>query len=340
MESKKAVIINCLYYGILIIIVLLVFLFLYKYCLLILLSYLTSLVFQPFIEKIIHFMHIQHKQGQTIMSVILVLCIYAILILFVILVLYILLHVFHFLPDYLTKIYQMLLHDHYLMAISQKLYQSLKTIIDTMFSKILHLFFQILLHLTTIIGYMFFHLILTILFVLDDHIDNFFNCHFPYHFNLFISSIKQTVYTILKTYFLLFIVTLFCLYIGFLIIHLQHAFMIAFLIALFDFFPVLGIDMIMIPWIVICIIVNQMKLAISLLIIYMICSIIRNILEPQLMSKQVKIPALYFFITTLIMMKIMGMMGIILTPFLLIVFSQLHDYQKIKNHLKSVDIHI
>ena len=333
-------IINSLYYGILVIFFLICFLFLYKYCLLVLLSYLASLVFQPFVNKIVHFFHITNHIVQIVVSIILILLIYIFLIFFIALVIYILLHVFHFLPDYLTKIYQMVIHNHYLMTISQELYEHLKALIETIFSQILHFIFQILLHITTIIGYLFFHFILTALFVLDNSLETFMSRHFSFPFEVVVTSIKQTFFMMLKTYSLLFLVTFLCLYSGFLIIHLQHPFMIAFLIALFDFFPVLGIDMIMVPWIILCIIFNQVTLAISLLVIYFIITVIRNILEPHLMSKQVKIPALYFFITMIIMNKIMGILGMILTPFLLIIISQIKENQILKNHLKKVDIRI
>lgn len=340
MERKKIVIINSLYYGILVIFFLICFLFLYKYCLLVLLSYLTSLVFQPFVNKIIHFFHITNRIVEIIVSVLLILLIYVFFLFFIALVIYSLLHVFHFLPDYLTKVYQMVLHNHYLITISQELYEHLKTLIETIFSKMLHFIFQIVMHITTIIGYLFFHFILTVLFVFDNSLESFMSRHFSFPFEIVISSIKQTFFMLLKTYSLLFLVTFLGLYSGFLFIQLQHPFMIAFLIALFDFFPVLGIDMIMIPWIILCTIFDQMTLAISLLIIYLIITIIRNVLEPHLMSKQVKIPALYFFITMIIMSKIMGFLGMILTPFLLIIISQIKENQILKNHLKKVDIRI
>ncbi|MFQ9073416.1 MAG: hypothetical protein ACLR43_12380 [Faecalibacillus faecis] len=61
-----------------------------------------------------------------------------------------------------------------------------------------------------------------------------------------------------------------------------------FFIAFFDFFPVLGIEMIMFPWIITLALLNQISLSLKLLILYGIIALIRNILEPHLLSKKSK----------------------------------------------------
>ena len=53
-------------------------------------------------------------------------------------------------------------------------------------------------------------------------------------------------------------------------------------------FPVLGIEMIMFPWIITLALLNQISLSLKLLILYGIIALIRNILEPHLLSKKSK----------------------------------------------------
>lgn len=334
MEEKKKFIINSLYYSIIMSLILLCFLFLYKYCLLVIVSYLASLLIKPLIEKIIQILHINNNILRVILSITMTLIIYAFIIIFIILTLYTVLHVFHFLPDYLQNLYHQFTENHYLITISESLYKNIQSLLNDVFTQILNFFFAIIVNLTTIISYIFFHLMLTILFILDSHVACFLKKHNNQYIHDIISSTKKTLQIIFKTYSILFIVTFLCLYIGFFIIQLDNSFLIAFLISLFDFFPILGIDMIMIPWIIICILLNKMRLSIELLIIYFIVVVIRNILEPQLLSKQAKVPMLYMFITMIIMMKLLGIIGMLMTPFLLLIIKDFMDNRNIKIKIK------
>ena len=77
--------------------------------------------------------------------------------------------------------------------------------------------------------------------------------------------------------------------------------MLSCIIAIFDFLPVFGIDMIMIPWIVICAFTNKISLALGLLIIYLVIVITKNILEPKLIAKGLGIsPVSYTHLTNTI----------------------------------------
>lgn len=330
MEEKKKFIINSLYYSIIFFLILLCFLFLYKYCLLVIISYLTSLLIKPLIEKTIQLLHIKNNILKVIFSIIITLLLYVLIIVFIGLTLYTILHVFHFLPDYLQNIYRQFMKNHYLISMSNHLYEYIKSLLDIIFSKTLNVFFMIIVNITTIISYIFFHLILTILFILDNHITDFIEKYNNRFLHDIIVSTKKTLQIIFKTYLILFIVTFLCLYLGFWMIRLDNSFLIAFLISLFDFFPILGIDMIMIPWIIICVFLNKIGLSIELLVIYFIVIILRNILEPQLFSKQAKVPTLYMFITMIVMMKIFGIIGMVITPFLLLIVKDMMNNRVMK----------
>lgn len=330
MEEKKEFIINSIYYSIIFFLILCCFLFLYKYCLLVIISYLTSLLLKPLIEKVVQLLCIKNKIIKVIFSIIITFLLYALIIAFIGLTLYTVLHVFHFLPNYLQNIYQQFLENHYFISISNRLYEYMKSLLDTVFSKTLNVFFMIIVNITTIISYVFFHFILTILFILDSHMTVFIEKCNNHFIQEVIISIKKTIQIIFKTYIILFVVTFLCLYFGFWVIRLDNSFLIAFLISLFDFFPILGIDMIMIPWIVICVFLNNIRLSIKLLIVYIIVVIIRNILEPHLFSKQARIPTLYMFITMIVMMKVFGIIGMMITPFLLLVVKDLMNHRIVK----------
>ena len=96
--------------------------------------------------------------------------------------------------------------------------------------------------------------------------------------------------------------------------------------------------MVMFPWIITLAFLNQIALALKLLILYGIIALIRNILEPHLLSKEIKIPALYMFIAMYLLMKLIGIWGLIVAPFVLLIFNNMKqkwNFSEIKKIIKK-----
>lgn len=95
-----------------------------------------------------------------------------------------------------------------------------------------------------------------------------------------------TLFVCIRSYLLIMSITCLELFVGFTIIRLEHAFMIAAMIAIFDILPVLGTGGIMIPWMILEAISGRYSLAIGLLCIYLFVTVMRNILEPKIVGGQ------------------------------------------------------
>ena len=285
-------------------------------------SYFTAMLLKPLINKITAF--IKNKYLKKIITIIVFVFIYLISILIVFLSIYYFIDVLAFIPDYLENIYVELNKHQYLISLSKSFYQQIQAFIQDLLTNCIGFIINIFKNIMSFIVCIFLHFIFSLLFIFEGSLDKRLSKYQEYSFLK--EAIIKTVLALIKTYLIIFIVTLVCLCIGFIIIDIDKAFIIAFLIALFDFFPILGIEMIMFPWIIILALLNNIALAIKLASIYVITSIIRNILEPHLLSKQIKLPIIYTFILTYIMTKIIGVLGLIVTPFILFI------YQMIKNN--------
>lgn len=296
--------------------------FLFKRCLLVIVSYFTALLFKPLINKITAF--IKSKYLKKIITVIVFVLIYLISLFIVFLSIYYFIDVLAFIPDYLENIYVELNKHQYLISLSKNFYQQIQAFIQDLLTNCIGFIINVFKNILSFIFFIFLHFVFSLLFIFDDNLDKRLSKYQEYNFLK--EAIIKTILALIKTYFIIFMVTLICLYIGFILINIDKAIMIAFLIALFDFFPILGIEMIMFPWITILALLNNIALAIKLAIIYVITSIIRNILEPHLLSKQIKLPVIYTFILTYIITKIIGILGLIVTPFVIFI------YQMIKNN--------
>lgn len=86
------------------------------------------------------------------------------------------------------------------------------------------------------------------------------------------------------------------LFIGFLILGIDYAFLIAFGIAFLDFLPVFGAGTVMIPWAVIEILSGEYKRAVGLLIIWCVGQLVRQFIQPKIMGDSIgvaPIPTLF-----------------------------------------------
>lgn len=138
-------------------------------------------------------------------------------------------------------------------------------------------------------------------------------------------QVKHSLQKYLIAYGKLMIITFIELCIGLACLHIDSWMMIAFLISLFDFFPVLGAGGIMIPWIIFCYITLQTKQAVGLLILLLIMTIIRNIAEPQIVGHEFNLHPLIMLAAMYFGAKFFGLLGMLITPFMFMIIKQLHE---------------
>jgi len=85
-------------------------------------------------------------------------------------------------------------------------------------------------------------------------------------------------------------------------------------IAIMDALPILGSGMIFIPWSIIEVINGNLYSAAILFTIYLICQIVREILEPKLIGNRIGIKPLYTLISMYVGIKLFSIAGFFLGP--------------------------
>lgn len=110
-------------------------------------------------------------------------------------------------------------------------------------------------------------------------------------------------------------------------------------IAFVDALPILGAGTAMVPWAVVCAINGDIKLAIAILILYAIILILRQFLEPKIVSNHIGIHPIFTLIAMYTGFKFMGIMGMLIGPIILIIlkniFSTLIDQGFVKTILDT-----
>lgn len=126
-----------------------------------------------------------------------------------------------------------------------------------------------------------------------------------------------TVFVCLKSYIMIMSITFIELAIGLTLIGVNNSVIIALLISIFDILPVLGTGGIMIPWSIISLITGDIKMGILLAIVYIVVTVIRNIIEPKIVGKQLGLHPLVTLVSMFIGVNIAGIVGLFGAPILL-----------------------
>lgn len=147
------------------------------------------------------------------------------------------------------------------------------------------------------------------------------NSMFYNEIHLIKEKIMNTGTAWLKTQFILFMFISVILCGGLLILKNPYALLIGIIIALLDALPFIGSGLILVPWAIFEIIGGNYKNAVVLVVLFIICQLLRELLEPKLMGNHMGIPPLYSLITVFLGLKLFGIWGVILGPMSLILIQ-------------------
>ena len=100
--------------------------------------------------------------------------------------------------------------------------------------------------------------------------------------------------------------------------------------AFVDILPVLGTGTILIPWGVYMLISGNYFMGIGILILYVIITVIRQILEPKIVGSYVGLYPLVTLMAMYIGTKVMGFFGLFLFPITIILLKKMNDDGHIK----------
>ncbi len=160
-------------------------------------------------------------------------------------------------------------------------------------------------------------------------ITSFVLCQFSHHTQRVLIKAKrvftENILKMLQGYILIIFITFFELFVGFLILDIPYAATLALIIAFVDILPVLGTGTVLIPWGVLSLIFGNTKTGIGLLVLYILITIIRNVIEPKIIGTQVGLPPIVTLICMYVGLQLFGFIGLWTLPILVIIISKLQD---------------
>ena len=127
---------------------------------------------------------------------------------------------------------------------------------------------------------------------------------------------ENTLFKVIGSYAMIMGLTFLELFLGLALIGISNSGMWAFIISFLDILPILGVGTVLIPWGISCLITGKVLLGIEILAIYLMITVVRNIVEPKLVGTNLGIhplATLIAMITGLRLFNVVGMFGLPLT---------------------------
>ena len=129
----------------------------------------------------------------------------------------------------------------------------------------------------------------------------------------------NSVFKFAKGYLIILGITFAELLLGFTVLRIKYALVLAAIISVIDILPVLGTGTVLIPWAAVEFIMGNTVKGAGLVILYLLITVARNFAEPKIIGKQMGIKPLFTLLAMFIGIRIFGIAGIFILPITLIV---------------------
>lgn len=147
--------------------------------------------------------------------------------------------------------------------------------------------------------------------------------HLSKNIHGFLGDVKRTAAAAfggyVKAQLILSIGVFFILLIGFVVIGEPYAVLLAFLLAILDFIPIVGAGTAMIPWAVVNLFTGNYRHAIELMVIWGIIALFRRVAEPKVVGDQTGLSPILSLVSIYVGMQVAGVAGMIFGPVLCMV---------------------
>lgn len=119
-------------------------------------------------------------------------------------------------------------------------------------------------------------------------------------------------------------------------LNVQYPLLAALGIGFVDALPILGSGTVIVPWAIISAFNGDINLAIALLILLVIIMVVRQVLEPRIVSGQIGIHPIFTLIAMYTGFKFIGITGLLLGPIILIILKNIYGTMIDKGLVKSI----
>ncbi|MBO4266354.1 MAG: sporulation integral membrane protein YtvI [Lachnospiraceae bacterium] len=146
--------------------------------------------------------------------------------------------------------------------------------------------------------------------------------HMKERYYIVIGTMKSAVGGYFKAQFKIMVFVYFVIFIGFLVLRIDYAFLIALLIAFLDFLPFFGTGAVMWPWALYLVIQKDYKFALGMMVVWGLSQLVRQLIQPKFVGDSIGMPAIPTLILLYVGFRVGGALGLILAvPIGMIIYN-------------------
>lgn len=135
-----------------------------------------------------------------------------------------------------------------------------------------------------------------------------------------ITELLKTFSGFIKAYSILMTITAILTLVGLKILGVEYALLIGLLVGICDILPIIGPGAVLVPWIIWEFISHNTSMGLSLLVLYVIISLVRQFLEPQIVGDSIGLHPLATLISMYVGLQAGGVPGMFLGPIIVVIF--------------------
>jgi sporulation integral membrane protein YtvI len=125
----------------------------------------------------------------------------------------------------------------------------------------------------------------------------------------------------LKAQFFLSLLTFTLAVAGLFLLDVEYPVLLSVLIVIVDILPILGTGSVLVPWAIYCFAIGSQGTGIGLIVLFIVITVVRRIVEPKVFSTSLGISPLAALISMYLGFQLIGVLGLLAGPALVIIFQ-------------------
>lgn len=138
-------------------------------------------------------------------------------------------------------------------------------------------------------------------------------------------KLRGTLGGYLRAQLFLMLITFGIVTAGLLLLRIPNALLLGLIVAVVDALPVFGVGTVLLPWGVIVLLQGNTALAVGLFLLYAAASIMRTMLEPRIVGRQIGLPPLLTLVSLYAGYRLFGIPGMLLLPLAALLCGQIYE---------------
>ena len=156
--------------------------------------------------------------------------------------------------------------------------------------------------------------------------------------NVVVKSFKS-LGNYLKAMCIMICITFIELLIAFTILKQPYPLTLAIIVAIVDALPILGTGTVLIPWAIYSAITGNIGMGIGLLVVYLVITVVRQLIEPKVVSENIGVHPFITLLAMYIGLKIFGLFGLIVGPVVMVIFKNVFETMFSAGYFKNLFVY-